>query len=164
VVGLVDVAKKVGFTFKSKRLLQDFRKRTRMWGRAEIPLRAIGQYITEVSKQSFDNEDDPATGAAWPSLSPAYVAYKKRQRRSRGMLVFRGHLKRSVGYSITIPRVIIGPAVHYGIYHQFGAKGMSLGRSGGSAQSLPARPFLGIGPTHERELQGIVARFVAGGK
>ena len=135
-----------------------------MWGRAEIPLRAIGQYIVETSKQAFDNEADPATGSAWPSLSPEYAAYKARQRRSQGMLVFRAHLKRSVGYSVTVPRVIIGPAVHYGIYHQFGARGVSLGRSGGSAQGLPARPFLGISSSDERELKAIVARFVAGGK
>ena len=147
-----------------KRLLQGFRRYTKAWQRTEIPLRAIGQYIAEVSKQAIDDEEDPATGSKWPSLNPAYAAYKRRQSRSAGMLVFRGHLKRSIGYSISIPRVIIGPAVHYGIFHQFGARGVSLGRSGGSAQGLPARPFLGISQTHERELQGMIARFVTGGK
>ncbi len=150
--------------WNSKTLTQTIRKYQRVWGGEAVPLRKIGQYIAEVSKQSFKTKADPATGHSWPSLNRDYASYKASKGRTAGALIFYGHLMRSIGYSITIPRVIIGPAAAHGIFHQFGARGVGLGRSGGSAQTLPARPFLGVGPTDEAWIKREVAKYIVGGK
>ena len=152
----------MGVKWNAREVVQTFRRYTKLWGQYGVPLRTIGQYVTEISKQAFDNQSDPATGQAWPSLNPIYAAYKRKQRRSPQALIWGGHLKRGIGYSVTIPRVTIGPSVHYGVHHQFGTGGMSLGRSGGSRQSLPARPFLGLSPTHEKEIEKMISNFITG--
>jgi phage virion morphogenesis protein len=153
------------------KFIKDLRKRAILWARPAKPLRIIGQYIAEISKQAFDKQQDPGSGASWQRLSPAYAAYKRKHGKSAKALIWHSKLKRSIGFSLSLggrPSVLIGPADEKGPWHQFGTFGGSTtsSRSGGSVSrgGVPARPFLGLSLSHEKHVKDVIAKYLRGVK
>lgn len=124
-------------------------------------LKRVGEYLTQKSKQSFRNYRDPNDGTTWPSLSPVYAAWKRKNGYTKGPLTRKGRLRRSVHYVLTgKTKVAVGTNVEYGAIHQFGGGGTSLGRSGGMSGAVPRRRFLGMSRSDEPKIQNIVKRYI----
>jgi phage gpG-like protein len=113
-------------------------------------LKRVGRYVTELSKQAFEDGADPETHVPWPELS--WATMQKRRGSTAQILVNSGRLRKDIHPIITGRRsVAIGTNVSYGKYHQFGTR------------DIPERPFLGIDGPGEREIQNIVMRYIERG-
>jgi len=128
-------------------------------GRDGTPLmRAIGVGLVSVVQDHFDEEKDPF-GNAWVPLNPLYATDKKGPGilRESGM---RGGLQGSITFDANRDEVSVGSnKIHAGV-HQFGATIHAVNAPalvftmGGElfqvqSVSIPARPYLGIGPAEE---------------
>ena len=128
-------------------------------------LRAIGSALVETTQQRFEHGRDPE-GMPWKPWSRAYAAVTT----SNGILRGRGGaggLMPSVTYKADAMSVRVGSAKIYAGVHQFGAtilpkKGKSLvfhlGKRVVFAKrvTIPARPYLGIGPADRAAVHEIV--------
>jgi phage virion morphogenesis protein len=150
-------APRVGFRWITDGVVRGLRGWSRQWISTERTLKVIGQYVAEVGKQSFDNQRSPE-GGPWKKLSAKRAAWKAKKGYDPRALILTKQLKNSITYSIQPsgmrPAVFIGPTAHHGVHHQFGAP-----RAG-----IPARPFMGMGPQHEREVRRVVAQWLTGVK
>jgi phage virion morphogenesis protein len=132
--------------------------------RPEAKLRVVGQYIAERSKQSFQKQADPATGASWAPLAESTRRQKARLGYSPKALIRTGEMKNSIGFSLKgNTSVFVGPADRKAVFHQEGtvSGGASGKRSGGGRVHIPARPFIGISPQDEREIEKIIGSWIA---
>jgi phage virion morphogenesis protein len=143
----------IRFNWKDSGVVRALRGWQRQWISTERTLKIVGQYVAEVGKQSFDKQARPE-GGPWKRLNPKYAAWKAEHGYSPSALIKTKQLKNSIAYSIRPtgikPSVFIGPAAHHGIYHQHGTK------------HIPARPFMGLGQQHERQIRTIVSNWVRG--
>jgi phage virion morphogenesis protein len=145
-----------------KEILTTFDRVASSLTKKQAKLRVIGQYISEVSKQSFRKQSDPKTGSPWAALASSTRRQKARLGLSPKALIRTGQLKNSIGFSITRDTVFIGPADKKGIWHQEGtvSGGAAGARSGGGRVHIPARPFIGLSKKDEREIESIVHSWI----
>jgi phage gpG-like protein len=140
---------------------------------------AGGLALHNVSKEAFQKQADPATGAKWaPRKNPS----------DKPLLVNRGTLRRSISFN-AFPdgSVIIGSNLIYARIHQEGGqtkahdikpRSMKALRFNGIFRKLvkhpgskiPARPFLGVPKDFERQffddpkIQGLLGMAAGGGE
>ena len=126
-------------------------------------LKRIGHYLKEISLQAFRDEADPTTGRAWEKLSPLTIE----RRRNKGKVKILddiGTLRGSIHHLIIGKQsVAVGSNLVYAGTHQFG-RSQSMGRSGGSRVSIPARPFLGVDDAGLKEITRMIRRYLDTGK
>lgn len=139
-------------------------------------LRAIGTGLVEVTRDRFASGTDPQ-GQPWAPLNPLYAATK----RGPGILresAMRGGLMASVTFDTAPGQLRVGTNKIYAGVHQFGgtilpkAKRALAFRIGGEfivarSVTIPARPFLGIGPEDEDMIldvtEGVIERALDSG-
>ena len=128
-------------------------------------LGAIGTGLVETTQTRFEQGVDPQ-GNAWPALSSGYAADKRGPGvlRESGM---RGGLMGSITREVTGDAVQVGTNKVYAAVHQSGAEirpksgDRLLFQIGGQtvaakSVTIPARPFLGIGPADELMIGDVV--------
>ena len=115
-------------------------------------MQLVAKQILEDSRKAFENEQDPFTGAVWPSLSETYAKRKGRLFPGRGTLVATNTMRRSMdvdagfddaglGYARGFVRPSTGgrnrrSADEYAPTHQFGSP----------ERNVPMRSFMGLEP------------------
>ncbi len=107
----------------------------------------LGEYLRSSTQDRFKTQAGP-DGGPWAVLQPHTL---KRKRRNRDkILTQRGFLRKNITYQVTAPgRVEVGSNLIYAATHQFGRG------------SIPARPFLGLGPRDTDEIGAIVRDWAA---
>jgi phage virion morphogenesis protein len=133
-------------------------------------LRPIGAALVETTQQRFEHGRDPQ-GSPWKPWNPAYAAVTKSNSilRGRGGA---GGLMQSVTFKVDGRAVRIGSNKIYAGVHQFGAtivpknkKALFFFLKGASGHvfgihakkvTIPARPYLGIGPADRQAVREIV--------
>lgn len=135
-------------------------------GRNSAPMMwAIGVAMVRNTGNRMDGSVD-ATGAAWAPLLPAYAAIK----RGPGILRESLGLQRSLTFEAANGAVLWGSDKIYAAVHQFGgvitvknAKFLRFKLAGGwvsrKSVKIPARPYLGIDATDERDIIEVVDGF-----
>lgn len=122
-------------------------------------MRAIGVGLVEEVHTRFETARDPQ-GQAWAPLLPAYESMK----RGAGILresAMRGGLMGSITFRAGHESVEVGTNKIYAAVHQFGATirpvragrlvfRLATGMVQAQSVTIPARPYLGIGPADER--------------
>jgi len=123
-------------------------------------MKAIGEYMRRSTEGNFRGEHDPQ-GKPWKPLKVIsyHLGYSLRKGKKthtkaglltqafqkylagRKILTESGDLRASIHYSADRTSVTIGSGKGYAAIHQFGGK---AGR--GNKVTIPARPFLGVGP------------------
>lgn len=120
---------------------------------------AIGSYLVQRTQQRFDEGVAP-DGTAWKPV-----------RRGGKPLVVRGALRNSISHQADGAEVLIGTNVISAAVHQFGAviepknAKMLAFRMGdrlvfARKVTIPARPFLGLGPDDIGEIEGITVDYI----
>lgn len=124
-------------------------------------MRAIGVALVEEVHTRFERAVDPQ-GNPWKPLLPDYAAMK----RGPGILresAMRGGLMGSITFKANHESVEVGTNKIYAAVHQFGATirpvhapflvfRLASGVVHADSVTIPARPFLGIGPSDERAI------------
>lgn len=110
-------------------------------------MRAIAGVLEDASARAFENERAPSTGAAWQSLLPATV--KARGGDAHPILQRSGQLAASITSAYGKDFAEVGTNKLYAATHQFGR------------DTIPARPFIGIGDQDRGEIMDIIAQFLA---
>lgn len=113
----------------------------------EPVMKRFGEHLRRSSDDNFRAEQAP-DGKPWKHLHPATLK-SKRRRGKAGLKILSegGNLRGNINYRTDRNSVTIGSPEPYAAIHQFGGK---AGR--GRAATIPARPFIGIGPDDRREL------------
>jgi phage virion morphogenesis protein len=128
-------------------------------------MRAIGARLAANSEDRLGGTKDPQ-GNDWAPLSPAYAAVK----RMPGMLKERGAqggLLASITFEASPGVVIVGSNKVYAAIHQFGGKIVPKNAKAlvfkigdrvirRKSVTIPARPYLGIGPEDEAVIYRVV--------
>ena len=131
------------FKFDTTAIQSQFRKLQEV-GKSDGLTRKIANVLWHESEMAFDEERTPE-GEKWAALHPK----TKQSRENRGydgkILQVRGDLVASLNLDYGDSFAMIGAAEPYGQYHQSGTK------------SMPARPFLGLGQSGQKEIQQIIA-------
>ena len=126
----------------------------------------IAGVMEDATERAFASESDPATGVAWDPLSAVTVALRP-YRKGGQILQDSGLLAASIVTDSGLGFAEIGTNYPPAPTHQFGARQGEYGRTsrGGPIPwgDVPARPFLGIGPTDEEDILDIAGRFLSGG-
>ena len=102
----------------------------------------------------FSSEGTVGFGGGWPQLNPKYHEWKKKALggRDRGMLIFYGVMKASIGVERKTPNMLkITASDPKARYHQFGIN------PPGSRGDLPARPFMYLTPDAVRGIVRLVS-------
>lgn len=137
----------------------------RMQGAAARPrpmLADVARYVASATQDRFRRETGP-DGEPW-----------RRSRRAKAeggqTLTDSARLRRSIVWSANDREAVVGTNVRYAAIHQFGgdirARGAGrlrfflpgVGFRSPRQVSMPARPFLGLGPEDERPIERIVGR------
>lgn len=137
--------------------------------RAENPagaMREIAGVMEEATERAFATESNPETGVAWDPLSAVTLALRP-WRKDGSILQDSGLLASSIVSDFGMTYAEIGTNRVYATPHQFGARQGEFGTTsrGGPIPwgDIPARPFLGIGPSDEKDILDIASRFLADG-
>mgnify|MGYP001371984743 CR=1 FL=1 len=138
-------------------------------------MKAIGEYMLLSTEENFAGEHAP-DGTPWKPLKVlSYhlawtVGRKKKTHTARGMLTkaFQsylagrkiltdsGELRGSIHYSADRTSVTIGSGKIYSAIHQFG------GQAGRNRKvTIPARPYLGVGPGDRSEIVKTIDEYIA---
>ena len=128
-------------------------------------LRAIGTGLVQVTQDRFESATDP-DGNDWAALNPLYASTKRGPGilRESGM---RGGLMASITFETSDSAVQVGTNKIYAAVHQFGATikpkdaPALIFRIGGTlawarSVTIPARPYLGIGPDDQEMILDVV--------
>ena len=136
-------------------------------------MKRIGERLSRSADDNFRAETDPE-GKPWRLLHASTIeaSYKsgrknKRTQKKRGsgqlkaykdytgkrkILQDSGQLRGSISYSVDHDSVTIGSVKPYAAIHQLGGK---AGRN--KATTIPARPFLGVGPADREEILQLIS-------
>lgn len=115
-------------------------------------MQAIGSVLEGSTRQRFVDKKSP-NDVAWAVLMPDTIEAKN----GRGnILVDSGDLMRSITTHASSDSVIVGTDRPYGKYHQTGTKNAD------GSQRMPMRPFLGISPQDEFDINQLIVDFMAG--
>ena len=135
-------------------------------GNLKPALQAIGEHLLRSTDDNFAKQRDPQ-GRPWKPLKVLsyHLAYTLGQKKrthtktggltagfqryigSRKILTDSGELRGSIKYNASATRLEVGSGKVYSATHQFGGK---AGR--GRKVTIPARPYLGIGPRDRIEI------------
>lgn len=136
-------------------------------------MRRCADVLGLAATHAFDDEADPVTGTKWQPLAASTAAARAAAGHSGKILQLTGSLASSLECDFGRTYAVVGTAKLYAAAHQFGAvtkphvirarNGKALKIPGGGfrrsvnhpGSTIPARPFLGIGPEDEKELLGI---------
>lgn len=129
-------------------------------------MRQVAGVMADATDSAFASESDPSTGIAWDPLSAVTLALRP-ERMGAPILNATGSagLLGSISTDYGKDYAEIGTNRVYAPTHQFGARQGEFGASarGGPIPwgDIPARPFLGISPAHEKDILAIASRFLA---
>ncbi|MFZ5427709.1 MAG: phage virion morphogenesis protein [Thermodesulfobacteriota bacterium] len=116
--------------------------------------RALAGVLADIPERAFANQADPVTGEPWAALSPSTV---KRRGSATPILQMSGILASSFQAEHGPDFARVTTNTPYAPTHQFGAKKGQFGRTKRGAPipwgDIPARPFFGIGPADEAEIE-----------
>lgn len=117
-------------------------------------MKVIAGHLEDSAKESFERESSP-DGAPWKPLSPVTLEQRKKLDLGAGPILQRsGDLKGSIVSDWGADFAETGTVKKYAVTQHLGAKQGEFGRTtrGGPIPwgDIPARPFLGIWPQHER--------------
>ena len=134
----------VEFKFDTSAIQNQFRKLQAV-GKSDGLTRKIANVLWEEAEDAFSKEQSPE-GEKWAALDESY----KKQRHGKGytgpILQVSGDLVKSLNIDYGDNFAVIGAAEPYGQYHQMGTS------------KMPARPFIGLGETGEKEIKQIIAK------
>lgn len=146
---------------------------TRLRGAAQDTtpiMRRCAGVLAGAAEDAFDDEADPVTGAKWQPLAASTAAAGAAAGHSGKILQLTGSLASSLERDFGRNYAVVGTAKSYAAAHQFGAvtkphvirarngkalkiPGVGFRRSvNHPGSTIPARPFLGIGPDDEKDL------------
>ena len=127
----------------------------------------VSEKIKAISIRAFKTESDPATGAAWPDLSPVTLAIRKKKGiTDEKKLQVSRNLLSSIVADHGKNFATVGTNVPYAAIQNFGGKKGSSGRGKYKTKKgsfpipwgdIPARPYLGLSVAHERQIHDLVA-------
>lgn len=154
----------------TKAAIKSFTRVQRMMRDTTPVMRAIGTGLVENTHTRFERAQDPQ-GRAWAPLNPAYAAGKRGPGILRGSGM-RGGLMGSITAKATPQTVAVGTNKIYALIHQVGGiikpKGDHLVFSFGDrtifakSVTIPARPYLGIGPEDEETILDVLDAALSG--
>lgn len=103
--------------------------------------------VQEVHKRIADSKQSP-DGTPWRPWATSTAKARRRAGASSSLLYNSGDLYRSINYNVTGDKLTISSSVPYAKYLQHGTRNM------------PARPFLGSGPSEERLTQTLWKKWI----
>ena len=146
-----------------QKTLNDLLKRVE---NTEPAMQEIAGVLADASERAFRDEADPETGALWDPLSAVTIALRP-QRQGGKILQASGIMAASIVTDYGDDFAAIGTNHPAAPTHFFGARQGEYGRTsrGGPIPwgDIPARPFLGIGPTDEEDILDIASRYLGAG-
>lgn len=129
-------------------------------------MREIAGVLEDATERAFRDQADPETGALWDPLSAVTIALRP-QRVGGQILQDSGLLAASITTDYGKDYAAIGTNRVYAPTHFFGARQGEFGKTsrGGPIPwgDIPARPFLGIGPTDEEDILDIATQYLGAG-
>ena len=111
----------------------------------------MGATVESQTRRRLSEEKTSPEGDPWAPLSAQWQA-RKAGRSSGGLLEDQGHLVDSIAFTVEGSEVHIGTPLVYGAIHQMG--GEPVGKA------IPARPYLGLSPDNEQELQEVIGAWL----
>lgn len=108
-------------------------------------MRQVGQTVREQVRRRITSEKTAPSGAAWAPLKPSTIARKG----NANILIHKGKLVGSVSSTSGGLSATVGTSPFYGVFLQ------------GGTRKMVARPFMGLSQANEREVETVVANFVA---
>ena len=132
----------------------------------------IAAHLKRITEDAFKEEKDPATDEPWANLSGVTLEKRKksghvnRAGRAKKLQVTR-HLLDSIVADHDSNSAVVGTNLKYAATHQFGALKGQYGffafdtRAGAFEVpwgDIPARPFLGISTSDQKDIEGLVIR------
>lgn len=132
---------------------------------------SLGAELEDQTKERFETKQSPE-GESWKAISDAtkahydYLMSKGRLSGdpNQGPLVVGGELRDTVESQASEWAVLTGATKIYAAVHQFGATKGKFGATRRGAPipwgDIPARPYLGVGPTDEARLVDIAEDFL----
>lgn len=122
--------------------------------------RELAGVLADAAERAFSGQRDPVTGAAWHPLSPVTLGRRAKSGHDGPILQARGILAASIQTGHGADHAMAGTTEPHARTHQFGAMRGAHGRTrrGGPIPwgNVPARPFLGIGPDDEEEIEAVI--------
>ena len=136
-------------------------------------MRRCADVLASAAEDAFDGEADPVTGAKWQPLAASTAAARTAAGHAGKILQLTVSLASSLERDFGRNYAVVGTAKPYAAAHQFGATtkphvirarngkalkipGVGFRRSvNHPGSTIPARPFLGIGPEDKKELLDI---------
>lgn len=108
-------------------------------------MRMVGQTVQGQVRRRITSEKTAPSGAAWAPLKPATIAKKGHS----NILIDKRRLVGSVNFRAGGLSTTVGTTPFYGVFLQSGTR------------KMVARPFMGLSAANEREVESVVANFVA---
>lgn len=136
-------------------------------------MRRCADVLAGAAEDAFDDEADPVTGARWQPLAASTAVARTAAGHAGKILQLTGSLASSLERDFGRNYAVVGTNKEYAAAHQFGATtkphvirarngkalkipGVGFRRSvNHPGSTIPARPFLGIGPDDEKDLLDI---------
>lgn len=129
-------------------------------------MREVADVLADASERAFRDEADPVTGALWDPLSAVTIALRP-QRAGGQILQDSGIMAASIVTDYGENFAAIGTNHPAAPTHFFGARQGQYGKTsrGGPIPwgDIPARRFMGVGPTDEEDILDIASRHLAAG-
>ncbi|RMG59198.1 MAG: phage virion morphogenesis protein [Gammaproteobacteria bacterium] len=116
-------------------------------GDLEDAFAEIGELLLRTHRRRFEEQKDPE-GNAWLPLKESTLRRKKKN--ADKVLIESGNLMETLRYRVGADRLEFGTDRIYGATHQFGD----------DSRNIPARPFLGISPEDEADIEAIITEHI----
>ena len=138
--------------------------------RPQAVLEAIGLELHDRTIERVERGEDP-NGIRWETYAPLNPLYKA-DKESPDILRERGDLFASIHSEVDGHAILVGTDLIYGAIHQFGgiirpkeAQQLSFEMGGElfhrSSVTIPARPYLGLGPGDEAAIMDRLDEFLS---
>lgn len=108
-------------------------------------LESVGAEIESQTRRRISEENAAPDGTPWQPWSDDYA---ETRHGGHSLLEGEGELLDSIQYLVEGDRVVVGTNLVYGAIHQFGGDEVGI--------PIPARPYLGIGPENEEDLEAVI--------
>ena len=136
----------IKFQLNAEALLAKLQAAPRKLHDLQKPFAEAGLYMERETKLNFLRQTSP-DGKPWAQLKPSTLKRKKSGAILRETSALIGSIQ-FAGATNSGATVIAG--TDYGIYHQFGTR------------KMVARPFMGISPAHEQQIEKIFEDYLSG--
>lgn len=114
-------------------------------------LEVVGAAVESQTRRRIEEEKTSPEGKAWAPWSPDYAATRHG---GHSLLMGEGDLDDSLTHEVGWRDVQVGSNLVYAAIHQFGGAEVGM--------DIPERPYLGLSPSNEDELAGILDDFIDG--